>query len=116
MLEDALLAFSGSVLIVSHDRYFLSQVANTIFQFGDKTVVRHDSDYHDFIDSISDSANVKDKIVSRYVEGDNYQITKAKIVSEEGDERKSKSKNFGGSGIFSGNYKKGVKNAKRFVE
>ena len=34
VLEEALTGFSGAVLLVSHDRYFLDQVATTILAFG----------------------------------------------------------------------------------
>merc|ERR1711871_1644395 len=36
MLEDALRHFDGTVVVVSHDRYFVSQVANTIFNIEDQ--------------------------------------------------------------------------------
>lgn len=116
-MEEALLAFSGSILIVSHDRYFLSQIANTIFEFGNKNVVRHDCDYHDFVENVNEEENnLKEKVTARFVEGDNYKITKAKVVADaEESQRASKSKNFGGSGVFSGNHNKGIKNAKRFI-
>ena len=35
MIETALREFDGSVLVVSHDRYFISQVANTVCAFED---------------------------------------------------------------------------------
>ena len=108
VLEDALLNFEGSVMIISHDRYFMSQVVNTIFSFENKSVYRHDCDYHDFMNS---QGSLRDKVVSRYVEGDKYKITNSKEVFIE--ETKSK-KNFGGSGVTSGNLNKGIKNAKRY--
>jgi ATPase subunit of ABC transporter with duplicated ATPase domains len=110
VLEDALLNFDGTVLFISHDRYFMSQVANTIFEFDKKTVVRHDMDYHDFMHG--KEGGLKEKVTARYVEGDRYKITNAKEVIIE--EVKSK-KNFGGSGVTSGNLFKGIKNAKRFA-
>ena len=110
VLEDAILNFEGSVLVISHDRYFMSQIANTIFSFENKSVYRHDCDYHDFMVGRDDG--LKEKVVSRYVEGDKYKITNAKEVIIE-EPVKSK-KNFGGSGVTSGNLFKGIKNAKRF--
>lgn len=50
MLEEALLNYAGSVVLISHDRYFMSQVANTIFSFHDRTVERFDCDYHDYLE------------------------------------------------------------------
>eukprot|EP00981_Chlorochromonas_danica_P009063 scaffold2470_cov158-Ochromonas_danica.AAC.3 len=114
VLEDALLAYGGSVLIVSHDRYFLSQVTNTIFEFSNKTVKRFDCDYHDYMEMNSGEGGLKEKVVRRYLEADNqYRITNAKEVFAE--EKPSRSKNFGGSGVTGGNLYKGVKNAKRYM-
>lgn len=36
MLEEALKMFDGTLIVISHDRYFVSQVANTIAAFEDK--------------------------------------------------------------------------------
>lgn len=123
VLEDALLNYSGSVLLISHDRYFMSQVVNSIFWFHDKTLERFDCDYHDYMVLMSEREGdtdavrqLKEKVEARYVEGDKYQITNAKevVISDDGDKKKKK-KNFGGSGVTSGNLFKGIKNAKRFA-
>ena len=46
LLEEALLAFSGCVLVVSHDRYFLNRVCTGIIAFeGDVKVVYNEGDY-----------------------------------------------------------------------
>ncbi|MEB3352288.1 MAG: ABC-F family ATP-binding cassette domain-containing protein [Cyanobacteriota bacterium] len=45
MLEDALRAFEGAVLVVSHDRYFLSRVANRIVEVRDGELVLYRGDY-----------------------------------------------------------------------
>eukprot|EP01038_Epipyxis_sp_PR26KG_P004184 gene4184-5955_t len=114
VLEEALLAYTGSVLIISHDRYFMSQVSNTIFEFNNKAVVRHDCDYHDYMMEFCPDEQLKEKVTARYVEGDGYRITNAKEVVEE-EKANKKTKNFGGSGVTSGNLYKGIKNAKRFT-
>ena len=50
-LEEAMLAFPGCVLVISHDRWFLDRVATHILAFeGNSEVVFHDgnfSDYHE---------------------------------------------------------------------
>ncbi len=48
MLEDAIKNFEGSALIVSHDRYFISRVANRIveIQDGELTLYRGDYSYY----------------------------------------------------------------------
>jgi len=111
VLEDALVHYDGSVMVISHDRYFMSQIANKIFSFKDKQVNRHDCDYHDYMQS--EGVEFKEKVTKRYVDGDRFQITNAKEVVA--PENKKSKKNFGGSGVTCGNLNKGIKNAKRFT-
>jgi ATP-binding cassette subfamily F protein 3 len=45
MLEDALIAYEGAALLVSHDRYFISRVANKIVELRDGELVLYRGDY-----------------------------------------------------------------------
>ncbi len=54
MLEDALKAYDGTVLIVSHDRYFISQVANKIVELRDGEFKVYQGDYHYYLDKIAE--------------------------------------------------------------
>ena len=45
MLEDALMAYEGAALLVSHDRYFISRVANRIVELRDGELVLYRGDY-----------------------------------------------------------------------
>ncbi|MBM5806298.1 MAG: ABC-F family ATP-binding cassette domain-containing protein [Cyanobacteria bacterium M_surface_10_m2_179] len=45
MLEDALIEYDGAVLVVSHDRYFISRVANKIVEIRDGELVIYRGDY-----------------------------------------------------------------------
>lgn len=48
-LEDALLEFAGSVLVISHDRWFLDRIATHILAFeGDSRVVFYPGNYQDY--------------------------------------------------------------------
>ncbi len=48
-LEDALLEFAGSVLVISHDRWFLDRIATHILAFeGDSNVVFFDGNYQEY--------------------------------------------------------------------
>jgi len=48
-LEDALLEFAGSVLVISHDRWFLDRIATHILAFeGDSSVVFFDGNYQEY--------------------------------------------------------------------
>ncbi|CAE21810.1 ABC transporter, ATP binding component [Prochlorococcus marinus str. MIT 9313] len=45
MLEDALQAYEGAVLLVSHDRYFISRVANRIVELRDGELILYRGNY-----------------------------------------------------------------------
>jgi len=48
-LEDALLEFAGTVLVISHDRWFLDRIATHILAFeGDSNVVFFDGNYQEY--------------------------------------------------------------------
>ncbi|HYD78183.1 MAG TPA: energy-dependent translational throttle protein EttA [Paucimonas sp.] len=48
-LEDALLEFAGSVMVISHDRWFLDRIATHILAFeGDSQVVFFDGNYQEY--------------------------------------------------------------------
>ena len=112
MLEDALRHFDGTVVVVSHDRYFVSQVANTIFTIENRAMSRFDGDYSSYMDARDD---LRDRVENRYVAG-GAKINKARFVDLDAlaaDEKKKKigGKLHGGSGRKD----KGVKNAKRMA-
>jgi len=48
-LEEALLAFPGSALVISHDRWFLDRIATHILAYEDDgSVVFHEGNYTDY--------------------------------------------------------------------
>ncbi len=48
-LEEGLLAFPGTVIVVSHDRWFLDRIATHILSFeGDSEVIFHEGNYTDY--------------------------------------------------------------------
>jgi ATP-binding cassette, subfamily F, member 3 len=54
MLEDALKAYDGTAIVVSHDRYFISQVANKIVEIRDGELRVYRGDYHYYLDKIAE--------------------------------------------------------------
>lgn len=112
MLEEALQHFSGSVIIVSHDRYFFSKVANTIVAIEDKKLVKYGGDYKFYMGKQMD---MKEKIEARYVKG-LARIEDAPIIDLSAlEDAGSGKKKFGGAktaGLVT-KKNKGVKNAKR---
>lgn len=49
ILKDALKAFDGTLILVSHDRDFLDGLANKVFEFGNKRVREHFEDINGFL-------------------------------------------------------------------
>ncbi|MBI9012360.1 MAG: ABC-F type ribosomal protection protein [Clostridiales bacterium] len=48
MIEQALRKFTGTVLFISHDRYFIDQLATKVIQIEDKKLVTYDGGYEYF--------------------------------------------------------------------
>lgn len=112
MLEEALQHFAGSVMIVSHDRYFISKVATTIVAIEDRTLTKYQGDYKFYMEA---SQQMKEKIEARYVRGVE-RIEAAPIMDLE--ELAKPKRNFGGAktaGMVT-RKDKGVKNAKRMQQ
>ncbi|MBQ9906611.1 MAG: ABC-F family ATP-binding cassette domain-containing protein [Oscillospiraceae bacterium] len=63
ILEDYLSQFSGAVLAVSHDRYFLDKIASEIFEFRGGVCTRFTGNYSDYAEKadFSDAAPVQKK-------------------------------------------------------
>lgn len=113
MLEEALQHFAGSVMVVSHDRYFVSKVANTIVAIEDRQLVKYQGDYKVYMEK---SKAMKDRIEARYVKGVD-RIEAAPVVDLEAIEEAGKKKSFGGAKTANlvTRKNKGVKNAKRLL-
>jgi len=109
MLEEALQHFDGSVVVISHDRYFISKVATTIVAIEDKKLTKYGGDYKFYMDK---SKDFKKKVEARYFAG-GARIGSAPVVDLE--EMKKPKKNFGGAKTANmvTRKDKGIKNAKR---
>ena len=58
MLEDALIAYEGGVLVVSHDRYFISRVANKIVEIRDGELVPYLGNYAYYLEKKEEEAEL----------------------------------------------------------
>ena len=54
MLEEALQNYDGTAIVVSHDRYFISQVANKIVEIRDGEFRVYLGDYHYYLEKIAE--------------------------------------------------------------
>lgn len=54
MLEEAIQNYDGALIVVSHDRYFISQVANKIVEIRDGELVLYRGDYHYYLEKVAE--------------------------------------------------------------
>lgn len=111
MLEEALQHFEGSIIVVSHDRYFISRAATTIVAVEEKKLIKYQGDYKFYTEK---SKYLKKKLEERAVKGVE-RIGSAPVIDLEAMQIQTKKKNFGGAKT-AGQVKKknkGIKNAKR---
>jgi ATPase subunit of ABC transporter with duplicated ATPase domains len=55
ILEDSLLNYDGSILFISHDRYFINKLANKIFYIDNKKIKEYLGNYDDYKKSTNKS-------------------------------------------------------------
>eukprot|EP00178_Gracilaria_changii_P020376 TRINITY_DN591_c0_g1_i1.p1 TRINITY_DN591_c0_g1~~TRINITY_DN591_c0_g1_i1.p1 ORF type:complete len:989 (-),score=220.63 TRINITY_DN591_c0_g1_i1:6953-9919(-) len=113
MLEEALQHFQGTLLLVSHDRYLISQVATQILAVEDKSLVLYDGDYKSYMEKHQE---LREKLQARFIPGVSEIKSAPKMVAEEpmevSNKKQKRKKTFGGSGVQSGRIKE--MNAKRW--
>lgn len=61
VLETAINEFTGTVLFVSHDRYFLNQVATDILNMSSTGITHYQGNYDDFVNETSTLSQNEDK-------------------------------------------------------
>ena len=63
VLEDALRDFEGTILFVSHDRYFIKQMADGILEIKDGSAIYHPQTYEEFIGKVNEEVVSKKEAV-----------------------------------------------------
>lgn len=53
VLEEALQEYDGTILCVSHDRYFVNRIASKIFYFDGESIVTYEGNYDDYLSFIA---------------------------------------------------------------
>lgn len=56
ILENALAQYDGTLLFISHDRYFLNRIANKIYQFSENGMEIHLGNYDDYLKHKADAS------------------------------------------------------------
>lgn len=80
VLEDALKAFDGTLLFVSHDRYFINQVADHVIDLRNGGIRIYGGNYDDYLDNF---AKRKDLIAETKVEIEKPKTSENKLSWEE---------------------------------
>ncbi len=93
MLENALKAYDGTALIVSHDRYFVSQVANKIVEIREGELRLYRGDYRYYIDKVAEE---KERARLEKIEAEKAAKTAAKRQKQR-DQRRTKASAKGAS-------------------
>jgi ATP-binding cassette subfamily F protein 3 len=65
MLEEALKSYEGTVVLVSHDRYFISQVANKIVEIHEGEFKTYLGDYHYYLDKVAEEKQAQQQRLAR---------------------------------------------------
>ena len=61
VLEDALLSFEGTILFISHDRYFINKLATKIVEMQSHQAITHHGNYDDYMNTKIDVHHEKIK-------------------------------------------------------
>ena len=53
VLEESLLSYKGTIIMISHDRYFINKVATRIIRIEDKKLISYVGNYDDYKNTIA---------------------------------------------------------------
>ncbi len=79
VLEDALLNYDGTVLVVSHDRYFLNKVANKILDMSQDSIFEYLGNYDYYLEKKAELSETDEEITQSK--------TKTQIIQEKKKDR-----------------------------
>ncbi|MFT4444502.1 ribosomal protection-like ABC-F family protein [Parvimonas sp. G1967] len=65
ILEKAIVDYSGTVLTISHDRYFLNKVVNKIWYLEDERITEFYGNYDYFLEKLNEKNEVEEKVISK---------------------------------------------------
>lgn len=88
MLEEALQEYDGTVILVSHDRYFISKVANKIVEIRDGELVVYVGDYHYYLDKLEEEKQKE----RRRIEAEKNAAKKAAKAAKKKEKQKKTAK------------------------
>lgn len=81
-LESAFLSYKGTVLFVSHDRYFVSQLADALLIFGKNTVTYYPFGYQHYIEHINRVDDDQERLPGELSSEDQMMVDSLKAVPQ----------------------------------
>ncbi len=88
MLEDALAEYDGTIFAISHDRYFINKLANTIFLMENSRVISFSGNYNYFLEKYKEEKT--EKVEQKVVSDSKEDYLRKKQQDAENRKRKSK--------------------------
>lgn len=88
VLENAIVDYSGTVLTISHDRYFLNKVVNKIWYLEEGEITEFYGNYDYFLEKLNEKDEVEEKLISKT----EIEKEKKKKKEKEKEERAKKQK------------------------
>lgn len=90
MLEAALKEYDGTVTIVSHDRYFISQVANKIVEIRNGEFIVYNGDYHYYLEKIEQEKEAERRRLKAEQDAAKKAAKKAKDEAKKSERKQNK--------------------------
>jgi len=90
VLEDALNEFEGTLVLISHDRYFINRVVTSVAAVGDGTLTRFDGDYDAFLQWKQDREEERE---DRSPTGDELEPVEGRRLRQEERRREAEERN-----------------------
>lgn len=88
VLENAIVDYSGTILTISHDRYFLNKVVNKIWYLEEGKITEFYGNYDYFLEKLNEKDEVEEKLISKT----EIEKEKKKKKEKEKEERAKKQK------------------------
>lgn len=82
VLENALSDFDGTMLVVSHDRYFINKLANKTVYLTHDGAVNIDGNYDNYLQYRENAAVTEEKVVEKKPAVNDYKLRKEKASNE----------------------------------
>ncbi len=89
VLEDTLVSFEGTLLFVSHDRYFIDKIASKIIEIGNGTIKEYDGDYAYYQEEVKKYNDSKADLLNKTL-GNSIKPDSKKVVVSKPDKDKKR--------------------------